>query len=94
MKVEATSQSEMAAVEAAIERDLAMVGVTAIEDKLQKNVGKTLTQLRDASIKTWVLTGDKVNTAVKIGQACELLTQEMPNPNPNANFNPNHISIP
>ena len=54
-----------------------LVGSTAIEDKLQVNVGRTLCQMRDAGIKTWVLTGDKVGTAIMIGFACELLQQSM-----------------
>jgi len=63
--------------QATFESEMTLVGVTAIEDKLQRNVGLTLSRLRDAGIKTWVLTGDKVGTAVNIGFACELLTQDM-----------------
>jgi len=56
---------------------LQLVGATAIEDKLQDDVAATLRSFREANIRTWVLTGDKVETAVEIGRACELLTEEM-----------------
>ena len=32
--------------------------------------------MRNAGIKVWVLTGDKVDTAKNIGYSCKLLTQE------------------
>lgn len=50
-----------------LERDLEIVGVTAIEDKLQDEVGITIETLKKAGIKIWVLTGDKVETAINIG---------------------------
>jgi P-type E1-E2 ATPase len=50
-----------------IERDLELVGSTAIEDKLQDGVPETIKYIRDAGIKVWVLTGDKVETAINIG---------------------------
>ena len=46
-----------------IEVDLTLVGSTAIEDKLQDDVNDTLKSLKNAGIKIWVLTGDKVETA-------------------------------
>eukprot|EP00116_Pleurobrachia_bachei_P012511 sb/3472773/ len=42
-----------------IEADLDLVGSTAIEDKLQDGVPETIANLARASIKIWVLTGDK-----------------------------------
>uniref|UniRef100_A0A8D1DWP4 Phospholipid-transporting ATPase n=1 Tax=Sus scrofa TaxID=9823 RepID=A0A8D1DWP4_PIG len=42
-----------------IERDLMLLGATAIEDKLQEGVTETITSLNLANIKIWVLTGDK-----------------------------------
>eukprot|EP00656_Telonema_subtile_P052944 TRINITY_DN7518_c0_g1_i4.p1 TRINITY_DN7518_c0_g1~~TRINITY_DN7518_c0_g1_i4.p1 ORF type:complete len:1259 (-),score=380.49 TRINITY_DN7518_c0_g1_i4:64-3840(-) len=60
-----------------LEQGLQVVGGTAIEDKLQEDVGEALSTLREAGIRTWVLTGDKVDTAIRIGHACKLLTQQM-----------------
>ena len=50
---------KMAKLEEDIERDAEMdlIGVTAIEDKLQDGVPATIKSLLDASIKMWVLTG-------------------------------------
>merc|ERR1712086_248680 len=56
-----------------LERDLDIVGASAIEDKLQENVPETIQVLKDAGIKVWVLTGDKLETAVNIGMSCNLL---------------------
>lgn len=61
----------------AVERDLHIVGATAIEDKLQKNVPQTIDTLAKAGIKLWVLTGDKRETAVEIGYSTCVLTPNM-----------------
>lgn len=53
-----------------IETDFFLAGCSAIEDKLQENVGVTIRDIRKAGIKVWVLTGDKVETAINIGQSC------------------------
>ena len=47
--------------------------MTAIEDQLQDNISKTLTSLKNANIKLWVLTGDKIETAINIALSCNLL---------------------
>lgn len=60
-----------------IERDLTLIGGTAIEDKLQEGVPETIGVLAQAGIKIWVLTGDKIETAINIGFACNLLTKDM-----------------
>ena len=51
-----------------IERDLVLLGATAIEDKLQDGVPRTIGNLRQSGIKIWVLTGDKQETAINIGK--------------------------
>ncbi|XP_040446384.1 phospholipid-transporting ATPase IK [Falco naumanni] len=60
-----------------MEQDLQLLGVTAIEDKLQDRVPETIQLLKLANIKVWVLTGDKQETAMNIGYACKLLTDDM-----------------
>lgn len=60
-----------------IERDMMLIGATAIEDKLQDGVPNTIANLIMAGIKIWVLTGDKQETAVNIGYSCQLLTDEL-----------------
>jgi magnesium-transporting ATPase (P-type) len=64
-----------AAVE--IEKDLHIVGATAIEDKLQEGVPDTIATLGKAGIKLWVLTGDKRETAIEIGYSTKVLTPRM-----------------
>nr|UJH94547.1 Dnf1 [Starmerella bombicola] len=60
-----------------IERDMVLLGGTAIEDRLQEGVPRTIQLLGDGGIKLWVLTGDKVETAINIGFSCNLLTNDM-----------------
>ena len=42
------------------------LGITGVEDKLQEDVNYTLENLSNSGIKTWMLTGDKVETAICI----------------------------
>ncbi|GLU20283.1 hypothetical protein SLE2022_364910 [Rubroshorea leprosula] len=60
-----------------IEKDLILLGTTAVEDKLQSGVPECIDKLAQAGIKIWVLTGDKMETAINIGYACSLLRQGM-----------------
>lgn len=60
-----------------IEKNLMLIGATAIEDKLQDGVPETIAKLAKADIKIWVLTGDKKETAENIGYSCSLLTDDM-----------------
>ncbi|XP_054614241.1 phospholipid-transporting ATPase ID-like [Dunckerocampus dactyliophorus] len=60
-----------------IEKDLLLLGATAVEDKLQDGVPQTIEQLAKADIKMWVLTGDKQETAENIGYSCNMLREEM-----------------
>nr|XP_046248112.1 phospholipid-transporting ATPase IC isoform X2 [Scatophagus argus]XP_046248113.1 phospholipid-transporting ATPase IC isoform X2 [Scatophagus argus] len=56
-----------------MERELQLLGVTAIEDRLQEGVPETIALLQEAGLKIWVLTGDKKETAVNVGYSCKLL---------------------
>lgn len=60
-----------------IEVDLELVGATAIEDKLQVDVGITISALKEAGIRVWVLTGDKLETAINIAYSCKLLNDDL-----------------
>ena len=50
-----------------------LIGSTAIEDRLQEDVDKTIQFAKEAGIKVWVLTGDKIGTAINIGMSAGLL---------------------
>lgn len=67
-KVEEVSES--------IEKDLNLLGSTAIEDRLQDGVPEAIADLKRAGIKVWVATGDKLETAVAIGYTTNLLTRD------------------
>ncbi|KAK7473026.1 aminophospholipid translocase [Stygiomarasmius scandens] len=60
-----------------IEKDLFLLGATAIEDKLQEGVPDTIHTLQQAGIKVWVLTGDRQETAINIGMSCRLISESM-----------------
>lgn len=60
-----------------IEKDLVLIGCTAIEDKLQEGVPSCIETLSRAGIKIWVLTGDKMETAINIAYACNLINNDM-----------------
>ena len=70
-------EGRVAAVSAQLERGLSLVGCTAVEDKLQDGVPECLEQLAMAGVKVWVLTGDKVETAVSIAHSCRLFDASM-----------------
>lgn len=70
-------EEKLEEVSSAIEQELMLIGGTAIEDRLQDGVPDTIALLADAGIKLWVLTGDKVETAINIGFSCNLLNNDM-----------------
>lgn len=45
-----------------------VLGVAAIEDRLQEGVPETVVSLRRAGVKVWVLTGDKTGTVKTRGK--------------------------
>jgi phospholipid-transporting ATPase len=67
----------MSELQSNIENKLDLLGATAIEDKLQDEVGLTIQTLKRAGIKIWVLTGDKIETAINIGYATKLLSDKL-----------------
>jgi phospholipid-transporting ATPase len=69
--------SKIDAVAELIEKELRLLGATAIEDKLQDGVPACIEHLAQAGVALWVLTGDKQDTAINIGMACSLLRTGM-----------------
>lgn len=55
------------------ERNIVLIGATAVEDRLQDDVPQTINSLQQAGIKIWMLTGDKLETAENIGESCKLI---------------------
>ena len=62
-------------VESFLESDLELLGLTGVEDKLQDEVKITLELLRNAGIKIWMLTGDKIETATCIAVSSKLVSR-------------------
>lgn len=58
-----------------IESDLELVGISGIEDQLQEGVPETIELLINASIRVWVLTGDKKETALNIAKTSRLIEE-------------------
>lgn len=67
----------LAELEDTLENQLILMGATAIEDKLQEGVPDTIDFLKSAGVKVWILTGDKIETAINIGFSCGLLNDEI-----------------
>jgi len=59
------------------ERKLNLIGCSAIEDKLQEGVSETIGLLRQSGISIWMLTGDKMETAIEIAKSCNLFDEKM-----------------
>ncbi len=58
-----------------LEQDLELLALTGVEDKLQEGLKSTLEVLRNAGIKIWMLTGDKIETAKCIAVSSKLVSR-------------------
>ncbi|EER08108.1 conserved hypothetical protein [Perkinsus marinus ATCC 50983] len=58
------------------EMGITIVGATGIEDKLQDHVPETISDIRAAGVNMWILTGDKVETAINIGRSSNLIAHD------------------
>ena len=55
-----------------LERNVEFIGITGVEDKLQDNIRETIASLRGAGINFWMLTGDKIETAICIAVSTQI----------------------
>lgn len=60
-----------------MEDNMELIGCTAVEDRLQDRVPETIEELQDAGIHIWMLTGDKLETAINIAKSCRLIRPSM-----------------
>ncbi|XP_052868302.1 probable phospholipid-transporting ATPase IIB isoform X1 [Anopheles cruzii] len=73
-KVSVTDRvTKVAAVIESLEREMELLCLTGVEDRLQERVRPTLELLRNAGIKIWMLTGDKLETATCIAKSSHLV---------------------
>ena len=59
-------EREIKKVVSILETNMEFLGITGVEDKLQEDVCQTLENIRNAGINVWMLTGDKIETAICI----------------------------
>lgn len=59
-------QEAVTAAIAELECNMEFLGITGVEDKLQENIQNSLENLRNAGLNIWMLTGDKIETAICI----------------------------
>ena len=76
LSIQDRNQRMQDAIENVLEKDLELLAVTGVEDKLQDDVRLTLEKLREAGIKIWMLTGDKVETATNIAISTKLFSKD------------------
>lgn len=69
-------EENIALVGANLEVNMRCIGLTAIEDRLQDEVPEVIADLAKAGIILWMLTGDKLETAINIGHSCNLLLHD------------------
>ena len=70
-------KEKMSAFAEKMESNLVLLGMTAVEDSLQKNVPETIKRLLGADIKVWMITGDKLETAQNIGLMAGIVNHDM-----------------
>ncbi|KAJ9478875.1 putative phospholipid-transporting ATPase NEO1 [Pseudozyma hubeiensis] len=75
VQVEDRNQAMAGAIAEHLENNLELLGLTGVEDKLQEDVKMTLELLRNAGIKVWMLTGDKIETATCIAISSKLVAR-------------------
>ena len=76
-QVSTTNREENVAAQGAkLELNMKLLGITAIEDRLQDEVPEVIADLTKAGIIVWMLTGDKLETAINIGHSCNLLLSD------------------
>ena len=59
-----------------IEGDSIILGISALEDKLQDRVKEDIEDFIDAGINFWMITGDKMDTAETIGYSCGIISED------------------
>ncbi|RYH31746.1 phospholipid-transporting ATPase [archaeon] len=69
-------EEKIAEAGALLEQRMECLGITAIEDRLQDEVPEVIADLNRAGIILWMLTGDKLETAINIGHSCNLLLHD------------------
>lgn len=75
VRLEGRNEAMAGVVAEILEHDLELLGLTGVEDKLQEDVKGTLELLRNAGVRIWMLTGDKIETARCIAISTKLVAR-------------------
>ena len=59
-----------------LEGNSILLGITALEDKLQDRVKNDIEDFIEAGINFWMITGDKMDTAETIGYSCGIISED------------------
>ena len=59
-----------------MEGNATLLGVSALEDKLQERVKTDIEDFLEAGINFWMITGDKMDTAETIGYSCGIISED------------------
>lgn len=59
-------------LEAELESNLCLVGVSGVEDRLAEGVPESIACLQEAGMRVWILTGDRMETALNVAVSCRL----------------------
>ena len=72
-----TKEQTLMQIYDSMEQNLRYIGCSAIEDKLQEGVSVTIAKLIQADIRFFMLTGDKLETAIEIARSCQIIQEQM-----------------
>jgi P-type E1-E2 ATPase len=72
-----TKEQTLMQIYDSMEQNLRYIGCSAIEDKLQEGVSVTIAKLMQADIRFFMLTGDKLETAIEIARSCQIIQEQM-----------------
>ncbi|KDQ23925.1 hypothetical protein PLEOSDRAFT_1048673 [Pleurotus ostreatus PC15] len=75
VRLDGRNEAMQAVVAEYLEKELELLGLTGVEDKLQDDVKSTLELLRNAGVRIWMLTGDKIETARCIAISTKLVAR-------------------
>lgn len=75
VRLQGRNEAMARAVGEKLEQGLELLGLTGVEDKLQEDVRSTFELLRNAGLKIWMLTGDKIETATCIAISTKLVAR-------------------
>lgn len=70
-------KQKMASLALKVEKEIVLLGCTAILDHLQEKVPESIMRFGQAGIKVWMITGDKLQTAESIAYSAGIFNESM-----------------